>query len=231
MKYLGILKQPCEKLLKFKPVDISDLYSKLLNCTCVIYSSSSNYSTYDHISVLLRSISGAIIRQCSSHISLDEAFHGDVDCALGVLRECVGCGTEWKNSTTEPLLPSTDGLWGETVGERTLSPWILDDPSIFAETEAFMQRCDDLMDIYHGRIEFVTLLGGPKDGGDEGKPQFTGTNGIEVEQSLRGASAIFEMHIDRLKSLQYSIFDARASQWHYDFNISKVVMKVSIVTV
>ena len=97
---MGILKEPCEKLFRLKPVNIPDLHSKLLNCTGVIYYSSTNYNTYDSISDLLRRISGAIIHQCSSNISLDKAFHGDVDCALGVLRECVGCGTKWKNSTT-----------------------------------------------------------------------------------------------------------------------------------
>lgn len=43
-------------------------------------------------------------------------------------------------------------------GERTLSLWILDDSSIFAETEAVVQRCNDFMEICHGRIQFVTLL-------------------------------------------------------------------------
>ena len=87
VKCLGILKEPCEKLLQLNPADIPGLHSELLNCTGVIYTCSSNYNTYDRISDLLRRISGAIIRQCSSHVSLDEAFHGDVHQALEVLQE------------------------------------------------------------------------------------------------------------------------------------------------
>jgi len=61
VRCLGILKEPCDKLLQLKPADIPDLHPSLLNCTGAIYSLSSTYSTYERISDPLRRISGAII--------------------------------------------------------------------------------------------------------------------------------------------------------------------------
>ena len=108
--------------------------------------------------------------------------------------------------------------------------WILNDASIFAEVDAFVQRCDDLLEICQGRKQFISVLQGNGDvDSEEKKVIFGGSNGSEIEQSLETVSKTFIGQIERLSNLQYDILDAKAVQWHSDFSAFRAAIKVILI--
>ena len=227
VKFLSILQDPCRRLSERKPGEIPMLFPELMNCARLIYFHSSNYNTYDRISDLLRRISSEITRQCSKYISLDDIFYGHLDDSIIVLKQCIECCRQWK------LLYNRTSI---TVNKHVLdkySPWQQNDASIFAEIDAFLQRCEDLIDVCYGRMQFVIMLCGHHESGTSSgvvaRKLFKGMNGDDVERTLNAVSTAFQSQLDRLNQLEYNILDARSSQWHSDYNSFKAAMKVRAV--
>merc|ERR1719502_2435463 len=73
----------------------------------------------------------------------------------------------------------------------TKQHWDFDDASIFAQIDAFVQRCRDLLEVCEGQIQFAR-----KSSETHGKPgplpQFGGTRGQEITKALLGIQASFE---------------------------------------
>ena len=55
-------------------------------------------------------------------------------------------------------------------------------------------------------------------------------NGSEVEQTVKTIGTTFDSQINRLNQLDYNILDARASQWHNDYNSFKAIISVSLLS-
>ena len=97
----------------------------------------------------------------------------------------------------------------------------IDDASVFAQIDAFVQRCRDLIEVCESQIQFVR-----KSAATRGKPgvlpQFGGTKAPEIVSGLMGIQQSFEQQIDRLRRLDYNALDVRVSRWHDDYNLFKV---------
>jgi dynein heavy chain len=99
-----------------------------------------------------------------------------------------------------------------------------DDASIFAQIDAFVQRCSDLLEICEGQIQF-SRKSSSAGGMSCNLPEFGGARGPEITKALLGIQASFEDQIDILKSLDYDILDVKTSRWHEDYNAFKNVVK------
>jgi len=224
VKFLKVLQEPCELLSMLKPADIPSIMPKFLNCIRLIHSHSANYNTRERISDLIRRVSSEIIRHCSSQISLSGIFYSDLDSAMATLRDCIQCGCLWKQLFNRTAITINQKKTKLLEDDES---WKVNDASIFAEMDAFVQRCDDLNDICHGRLQFVELLGSTCNYSDEQfVPTFGWTNGPEIENSMQAIREGFVVQIDRLNGLDYSILNARESGWHGDYNSFKLAMKV-----
>lgn len=227
VKFIQVLEEPCKKLSFLEPNETPTIYPQLLNCTRMIYTLSSNYSTYERISGLLRRISTEIIRQCSSHISIKGVLYGNVSNSCAILKDCIDCGKKWKHLYNRTAVTVNQHI-DETQSLR--DKWNFNDASIFAEVDAFVQRCDDLLEICQGRKQFISVIEGDIDvEGEEKKVIFGGSNGSEIEQSLKTVSKTFIGQIERLSNLQYDILDAKAMQWHSDFSTFRAATKVKLM--
>ncbi len=223
VRFLEILQEPCDQLSVLKPKDIPSIMPKFMNCLRLIHSLSSNYNTHERIADLIRRVSSEIIRHCTSQISLGDIFYGNINEAIQILQDCIDCAQEWKS-----LYNRTAITVNQRVNKQSSSKWEVDDMSIFAEMDAFIQRCDDLMDVCHGREQFVGLLEGTCDHSSVNyTPTFRWTNGPEVENSMLVVRNGFIVQIDRLNELNYCVLDARESRWHSDYNTYKVAIQVS----
>ena len=108
-----------------------------------------------------------------------------------------------------------------TTGRR----WDLDMSSIFAQLNAFVQRCKDLQEVCEGQAQFARR-GEAVD--EEGQrtvvthrlPDFGGSRGPEVTSSLLSIQAAFEKSVAALRGLAYDVLDVRATAtlWHTDYN-------------
>lgn len=79
--------------------------------------------------------------------------------------------------------------------------------TIFAENEAFIQRCRDLKEICEGQIQFALAK----------MPIFGSTKGKEWTISLLDLKGMFEKHLEIIKNLKYDILDVKITQWHEDY--------------
>ena len=81
------------------------------------------------------------------------------------------------------------------------------DDTIFAENEAFIQRCKDLKEICEGQLQFALAK----------MPIFGGTKGKEWTVSLLDLQKMFSKHLDGVKKLDYDILDVKITHWHEDY--------------
>jgi len=210
LRFLNILTEPCERLAQAEPKDIPAILPGLLNRIRVIGTVSRKYTSPERLTGLLRKVSNEIINRCCEKINLDDIFDGDVLDAVNSLNESISCGNAWKvayERTAAAIERST------ALPPR---PWDFDPANIFAQIDAFVQRCRDLLEVCEGQIQFArkTLPGGKQ----SPLPCFGGSRGPEIAKSLEGIDVRFRVHIDKLRVLRDTILDVKATQWHDDYN-------------
>ncbi|OQR95763.1 dynein heavy chain, partial [Thraustotheca clavata] len=209
LKFLKRLCPICEQMAKATPYEIPQLLPRLLNSIRLIWMYSRYYNTEDRITSLLRKVSNEIIALCSKTISLENIFKGDVQSSIRNLEETIACGVAWKTIYANVT---------RAVNAEGQYKWSFDDTSIFAQVDAFVQRCRELLEVCEGQIQFARK--GSKDG-VVSLPCFGGNRGLEIVKSLIGIETQFEGHIDRLRKLDYDILDVKITFWHSDFNVFK----------
>ena len=195
LKFLLSLEKPCQ------------LLAKLLHCIRMIWNISRFYNTPERLTGLLRKVSNEIIQRCCAKISLAEIFEGDVEKCMILLQESIKAGEEWKQAYLETA---------KAVSKSEAKPWDFDVSSIFAHTDAFVQRCRDMLEVCEAQLQFA-----PK----TDLPSFGGIHGPEVTKSLQDIQLSFQKLVASLKSLKYNILDVKATSWHDDYNIFKSGVK------
>ena len=206
LKFLTKLSPICVSIAESEPKDIPSKLPLLLNYIRLIWTHSRFYNTEDRITSLLRKVSNEIIRCCCKKICLDDIFNGDIQGSIQNLRESIECGVEWKR------------IYFVTADQVNSKNWKFDDTSIFAQVDAFVQRCRDLLEVCEGQIQFARKYSSQEKGS---LPYFGGNRGQEIVKSLLGIEAQFEAHVDKLRRLQYDILDVKITHWHGDFNVFK----------
>ncbi|CAN0210547.1 unnamed protein product, partial [Phaeothamnion confervicola] len=175
LRFLERLTEPCVQLAAAAPRDIPALLPGLLACVRAVWSLSLYYNTDERLTGLLRKISNEIIRRCCSHIRLDDLFDGSVDSVVVALNESRRCGDQWKAvyRRTAALIRRS------TADKKVCRHWDFDEASIFAQIDAFVQRCCDLLEICEGQMQFARKSSAT--GGKPGPlPEFGGTRGPET---------------------------------------------------
>ena len=157
------------------------------------------------LSLLTCQVSREIIKRCKAKISLDDIFEGFVERSAEVLRECIACCASWKG-TYEDL----GRVYAKFSGEQ----WVLDHITIFAQVDAFMQRCKDLLDVCEGQVHF----GHRSEGKRTPVPPFAGVTGPSIVKSLEEIEATFDKHLSSLRSMRHCILDVKATSWHDCYN-------------
>ena len=136
---------------------------------------------------------------------MDDIFSGHVERSKVTLQECIDCCEAWKNTYT-----NTARVHSKFSSEK----WVLDNSSIFAQVDAFMQRCRDLLEVCEGLVHFTRSSEGKK----KPIPCFPGCRGPEIARSLREIEATFEKHLGGLKVVKKGILNVKNPRWHDDYN-------------
>ena len=150
LKFLETIRSQCMQLREVTANQIMKTLPDLLNRIRLIWSFSKFYNTEDRVCGLLRKISNEIITRFRNHISIHEILDGDVDFSIVRLNEAIQCGIEWKaayHRTKDAIFESKERYLGKC--------WEIDDASIFAQIDAFVQRCRDLIDVCESQRQFV----------------------------------------------------------------------------
>jgi len=129
---------------------------------------------------------------------------GDVDKCISDLEESIHCCREWKRICQKMQ---------QMIKKYSSKPdWHLDeDDTIFAENEAFIQRCRDLKEICEGQLQFARKSKHIK------MPKFGGTKGKEIRDNLMELMSNFQTSLSRIKNLDYDLLDVKITKWHNDY--------------
>jgi len=138
LKYLMTLAKPCKRIENSEPKDIPNLLPEVLNCVRLIFEMSTHYWSEERMKGLLTKISNQIIKRCRAKINVNDMLEGDVDKCMRDLDESILCCNEWKEICTYSQKMILKYC------KESDRQWKLDsDDTIFAENEAFIQRCKD----------------------------------------------------------------------------------------
>ena len=151
-KFLSVLQELCTKLTSSEPKSIAVLLFPLLNACRFIWSTASYFHAPERISGLLRKVSNQILERCKSCIRKVGVFNPDVHLAISALSDCISCGENWKTS----FFKMDAAIISESI---TKSGWEVAQSSVFAQVDAFVQRCRELLDVCESRIQFSMNVG------------------------------------------------------------------------
>ncbi|KAI9197259.1 dynein heavy chain and region D6 of dynein motor-domain-containing protein [Polychytrium aggregatum] len=213
LKFLSTLYTSCGNLASAEPKNIPAILPKLLSCVRMIWANSRFYNTKERMTSLLRKVSNEIILRCCAKISLEDIFRGDVQSSMTSLQESINCGESWKVIYKKTCAH---------ISKHTQSAWDFDPSSIFAQIDAFVQRCRDLLEVCEGQIQFARKI----EGGEKSPiPIFSGSRGLEITKSLEDIELAFEKQITTLWNIRKYILDVKATRWHDDYNNFKQCVK------
>ncbi|XP_056602033.1 dynein axonemal heavy chain 2 isoform X3 [Triplophysa dalaica] len=156
-------------------------------------------------------MSNEIIRLCCTEISLDRIFQGYVISSKQVLNDCIQCCLVWKE-----LYLYTSQLHHKYSSQG----WSLNETSIFALVEAFVQRCKDLIEVCECQQQFARR----EEGEQLQLPCFAGRQGLEVTQSLLNIEATFDKNLKALGSVK-DILNVRNTAWHDGYSRFRAEVK------
>ena len=213
LKFLNCLKPTCEEIASSTPPEVVILLPKLLQLIRMVWSISGHYNRPERLTSLLRKVSNTIMARCCDYIPLSGVFDrdGDVQESIEKLRECIACGEAWQKE------------YNKTKAAISNSPkahnWNFPSESgIFAQIDAFVQRCKDLDEVCQGKIQFS-----PRSKSE--LPIFGGLHGNDIVRSILGVGQQFELHMAKMRSVKYNVLDVKVTQWHSDFNVFKQSIK------
>ncbi|XP_029769486.1 dynein heavy chain 2, axonemal [Terrapene carolina triunguis] len=205
LRFLSILKEPFQELSTLRPKDIPDKLPRLISLVRIIWVNSPYYNTRERITALFRKMSNKIILMCCQDISLDRIFEGYVVSSRQSLHDCISCMNAWKDCY----------LYAAQMHNRLSGKgWVLDQTSIFAQVDAFVQRCKDLLEVCDCQQHFARW----EDGKQTPLPCFFGHRGPQMTRNLLEIEETFQKHLHTLRNMKGGILDVKNTFWHEDFN-------------
>ena len=194
------MQAPCKAIESAQPKEIPKLLPEVLNNVRMIWECSRFYNTNDKMKSMLTKISNQIIHRCRAKINKEDMYGANVEKCIADLDECIDCCNQFREISKKMANMI------QKYSSRRDSELDKED-TIFAENEAFIQRCKDLKEICEGQLQFALAK----------LPIFGGTKGKEWKLSLEDLKKMFEKHLEIIKKLNYDILDVKITQWHEDY--------------
>lgn len=219
LKYLESIRQHCVMLREIEANKLVTVLPELLTKIRLIWTYSAFYNNQERVCGLLRKVSNEIIYRFRNYVPVADILDGDVEFCVARLQESIDCGVEWK-----AIYHKTVAAIARNKSKTNGAVWDMDEASIFAQIDAFVQRCRDLLELCESQMQFCRKSAATK--GKAGPiPQFGGTKAPEIVAGIKGIQYSFEQEIDRLRQLDYDMLDVRVSRWHDDYHHFKTSVK------
>ncbi|VDP56989.1 unnamed protein product [Schistosoma curassoni] len=149
IKFLDKIKDICLQLNELKPKDIPDKLPQLINMIRIIWTNSKYYNNNELITNLFNKLSNQIIIRCCSIISLNDIYNGKIISSIFNLNQCIYCCEQYKDIYNKLRLMHI---------HNSMKPWDIQKNSIFAQIDAFIQRCRDLLEVRLWFLFFFKLI-------------------------------------------------------------------------
>ena len=223
LKFLSALSPCCQEIEEATPLEVIAVLPKLMMVVRMVWNVSNHYNRAERLTGLLRKVSNQIMARCCASIPLEGVFGKGsaiqqhkasvllmededqplVDESLNALRQSVKCGEAWRSAYRNAAL---------LQNRSSKLPWNFKESSIFAQIDAFVQRCKDLEEVCDGKIQFS------RERGANSLPVFGGMQGPSISRAIIGLGQQFERYMSSLRSVTYNVLDVKETQWHTDFN-------------
>ena len=126
------------------------------------------------------------------------------------------------NTTEIALFCTVCAFKAQHLHEKfSVKPWRLDKTTIFAQIEAFIQRCRDLLDLCECQMHFarwenrtLTEL-----------PIFGGQRGPIINRMLTDIEVAFDRNLQELRKSQSIILNVKENTWHDVYNRFRTEVK------
>ncbi|CAH8499452.1 unnamed protein product [Schistosoma intercalatum] len=212
IKFLDKIKDICLQLNELKPKDIPDKLPQLINMIRIIWTNSKYYNNNELITNLFNKLSNQIIIRCCSIISLHDIYNGKIISSIFNLNQCIYCCEQYKDIYNKLQLMHI---------HNSLKPWDIQKNSVFAQIDAFIQRCRDLLEV----CQCLKHFGRYEDGNKTTMPILQGIRGPEVENLLLTIEQMFEKLMNNLFENRHCILDIKATSWHDNYNRFRIGIK------
>ena len=117
------------------------------------------------------------------------------------ITDCINACQEWKFKYK--YAQKVHHKFGKT-------PWVLDQSSIFAQVDAFIQRCKDLLEVCECQQHFARWV----DGSKTKIPVFHGQRGPEMIRTLIEIEDAFTKHVNILAESKENVLNVKSTMWH-----------------
>jgi dynein heavy chain len=209
LRFLRILEVPCQQINTLSAEAIPSVLQSVFYSIRMLWQHCSYYSSEEKVAGLFRKVSNQIIRRCSETINLNDLFEGNVMSCVVVLDNSIRCLKKWRECYDK-----------NTSSMKRKLCWKFGADSIFAQIEAFIQRCYDLKEICEGQIQFA------RKGIESQMPIFSGSKNDEIVAMLDEIKENFQKQLARLSGANKNrILDIKSTKWHEDYNVFKAGMK------
>ncbi len=244
--YLGILREPFEKVHESIMKEIPDQIQNILWLLRVIWLNSPYYNSRERLNGLFRRISNLLILKCIDEIDVEMVFDGHSLASEVVLNECLTTLLFWKKKymeaqrmhryVTGSALPSFVEFRISTVltllhltpfnsnyfnSMNSYASWLLEYDKIFAHVDAFVQRIRDLLEL----CLCQRLYGRRLEGKQEDLPLYPGTKAPDITRVLREVTRMFDKQLDTLHNYSNLVLDVRNASWHEQMNVFRTAVK------
>ena len=145
LQCLSILQAPCKAIENAQPKEIPKLLPEVLNNVRMIWECSRYYNTDDKMKSLLTKISNQIIHRCRAKINKQDMYGANVEKCIADLDECIECCNQFRE-----ISKKMQRMIIQFSNKKPSSTNNNKEDTIYAENEAFIQRCRDLKEICEG---------------------------------------------------------------------------------
>ena len=203
-RFLNTLVPPCEALAKAKATDVAGLVPGISHRVRLVWNAAEKYDQ-DRVFGLLRKISNEVMRRCARDVSVLDILDGNVREAVDALHASIEACDAWKTS-----FEFTRAAVNKRHHDNPAMRWPWAQSSLFAQLDAFEQRCKDLLEVCDAQAQFAPRAP---------PPVFGGATGPETAKSFADIRESFKKCTDALRARgARDALDVSAASWHDDFN-------------
>ena len=193
-----------------------------------------------HIISLLRRVSAEVVRRCAASVDCAAMLDSDVRSARSSLVTCISTCDAWRRSFTSAVdsskvAASSSGTVSpdQPIGSnRRAQSWArIDAAAVLAPSDAFAQRCRDLIDVCDSQLQFNARLGAQdviarstSTFVDDNKPCalvslvgctdiFGGSHGANVLRSLATIESTYITLLVPIRAIRHEMLNTRSSLW------------------
>jgi len=178
--------------------DVAEYFVPIMHTIMLIYTYSQYYNTPTRLLVLIREICNAIIFQCRQQIDSDKIFgaikNDDPSDAHNKLTLCMEFCAKFKEAYYDTKAQATNA-------------WKITPSALFVRLDAFIERCQDIMQLTQTIIQFNQLK----------RIEIGNTKGKAMSQAIVNIEAEFTQAVEKFMLIDYDVMDIEKKQFADDF--------------